>query len=89
MATRDPAERLATAQAIRQRLAELTRAFGSRFPIYMLLTKADLIAGFVQFFDAYNRDDREQVWGMTFPLDDGKPGTQPAASRSTSSSTSC
>ena len=80
VATRDPAERLANAQAIRQRLGELTRAFGSRFPIYILLTKADLIAGFVQFFDAYNRSDREQVWGMTFPLDDGKPGTAPASS---------
>ncbi len=79
VATRDPQERLANAQAIRQRLAELTRAFGSRFPIYILLTKADLIAGFVQFFDAYNRADREQVWGMTFPLDDGKPGTASAA----------
>ena len=81
VATRDPAERLANAQAIRQRLGELTRAFGSRFPIYILLTKADLIAGFVQFFDAYSRTDREQVWGMTFPLDDGKPGT-PSSSAS-------
>jgi type VI secretion system protein ImpL len=80
VATRDPQERLANAQSIRQRLAELTRAFGSRFPIYILLTKADLIAGFVQFFDAYSRTDREQVWGMTFPLDDGKAGTTSAAS---------
>ena len=79
VATRDPAERLANAQAIRARLGELTRAFGSRFPVYVLLTKADLIAGFVQFFDAYSRTDREQVWGMTFPLDDGKPDTQGSA----------
>ncbi len=80
VATRNPAERLANAQAIRQRLGELTRAFGSRFPIYIVLTKADLIAGFVQFFDAYNRQDREQVWGMTFPLDGGAPGTPAAVS---------
>ena len=80
VATRNPAERLANAQAIRQRLAELTRAFGSRFPIYVVLTKADLLAGFVQFFDAYSRTDREQVWGMTFPLDDGKTGTRSAVS---------
>ena len=81
VAGRGAAERLANAQAIRARLAELTRAFGSRFPVYVLLTKADLVAGFVQFFDAYSRTDREQVWGMTFPLDDGKQGTQSAASR--------
>ena len=81
IAAANPQERLAHAQAIRSRLGELTRCFGSRFPIYILLTKADLMAGFVQFFDAYSRIDREQVWGMTFPLDDGKPGTQAAASR--------
>ncbi len=76
-----PQDRLANAHAIRSRLGELTRTFGSRFPIYVLLTKADLLAGFVQFFDAYSRSDREQVWGMTFPLDDGEAGTQAAASR--------
>ncbi len=72
-------DRFNIAAAIRGRIAELSRSFGSRFPIYLVLTKADLIAGFVQFFDAYNRNDREQVWGVTFPLDDGKPGTQPAS----------
>ena len=81
VASSNPQERLANAQAIRARLGELTRSFGSRFPIYVMLTKADLVAGFVQFFDAYSRTDREQVWGMTFPLDDGLQGTQAAASR--------
>ena len=74
-------DRLNIAAAIRARIAELTRTFGSRFPIYVVLTKADLIAGFVQFFDAYSRGDREQVWGVTFPLDEGKVGTQTAASK--------
>ena len=74
-------ERFNIAASIRARIAELTRVFGSRFPIYVVLTKADLIAGFVQFFDAYSRGDREQVWGVTFPLDDGKPDTQDAVSR--------
>ncbi|HEY6432511.1 MAG TPA: type VI secretion system membrane subunit TssM, partial [Acetobacteraceae bacterium] len=32
----------------------------------------DLIAGFVEFFDNLGREEREQVWGMTFALDDGK-----------------
>ena len=74
-------ERFNIAASIRSRIAELARTFGSRLPIYVVLTKADLIAGFVQFFDAYSRTDREQVWGVTFPLDDGKPGTQNAVSR--------
>ena len=40
-------------------------------PVYVLFTKADLIAGFVEFFDNMGREEREQVWGVTFPLDDG------------------
>lgn len=81
IAARDPQERLAHAAAIRRRLAELSDSFGTRFPVYFLLTKADLMAGFVEFFDAFNRTDREQVWGMTFPLDDGGEGTQPVIER--------
>ena len=40
-------------------------------PVYVLFTKADLLAGFTEFFDDLDRDERAQVWGMTFPL--GKP----------------
>ena len=39
-------ERLAHARAVRQRLQELTDELGVRFPIYVLFTKADLLAGF-------------------------------------------
>ncbi len=81
MAARDPQDRLAHAQAIRRRLTELTESFGARFPVYFLLTKADLLAGFVEFFDAFNRGDREQPWGMTFPLDDGREISPPAIGR--------
>ena len=45
---------------------------GVRIPVYVLFTKADLIAGFVEFFDNLGREEREQVWGMTLPLDDGR-----------------
>ncbi len=75
------ADRLAHAQAVRSRIFELNQSFGTRVPIYVVFTKADLIAGFVEFFDALNRADREQVWGMTFPLDDGRVDAPPAAQR--------
>ena len=78
LAARDPQHRLAHAQAIRRRLMELTEFFGVRFPVYFVLTKADLLAGFVEFFDSFSRTDREQVWGMTFPLDDGRETSTPA-----------
>jgi type VI secretion system protein ImpL len=37
------------AQNIRQRIDELMRSLGSRFPVYVLITKCDLIQGMTQF----------------------------------------
>ena len=64
-------ERLAHARAVRARLRELQSQFAIRFPVYVLFTKCDLVAGFTEFFANLGKEDREQVWGMTFPLDDG------------------
>lgn len=66
------AERAAHAAAIRLRIQELHTQLGVRFPIYLMLTKLDLVPGFMEFFDALSKEDRAQVWGMTFALDDGK-----------------
>jgi type VI secretion system protein ImpL len=65
------ADRLLHAAAMRKRLRELHDELGVRVPIYVLFTKTDLIAGFVEFFDNLGREEREQVWGMTFALDRG------------------
>ena len=56
------------AAAIRRRLHELREKLGVRFPVYVLFTKADLIAGFTEFFDNMGKEEREQVWGFTLPL---------------------
>jgi len=66
--TGSEAERSAHARAIRARVEELHQRLGIRFPIYVLLTKSDLVAGFTEFFDDLGREERQQVWGMTFPL---------------------
>ncbi len=50
------AERKAHAAAIRGRIEELQTRFGVRMPVYMLFTKADLIAGFTEFFDDLDRE---------------------------------
>jgi type VI secretion system protein ImpL len=71
-------ERLAHAHAIRLRLRELGDEFGIRFPVYVLLTKADLLAGFVEYFDDLGREDREQVWGMTLAFDKGSEKEPPS-----------
>jgi type VI secretion system protein ImpL len=39
----------------------------------VLITKCDLIAGFNETFGEYSREDREQVWGFTFPHDPNDP----------------
>jgi type VI secretion system protein ImpL len=48
---------------------------GVRVPVYAVFTKADLIAGFTEFFDELDRERRGQVWGVTFPLTKADTGT--------------
>ena len=62
----DEAARAAQAHALRARIKELHEQLGVRFPVYVLVTKCDLLAGFVEYFDTLGRDERAQVWGMTF-----------------------
>ncbi len=52
---------------VRQRIQELYEALRIRFPVYMLFTKCDLVAGFNDFFDDLDPEGRTQVWGETFP----------------------
>src|SRR6185312_7596230 len=65
-------ERMSHAKAIRRRIRELNEELGVRPPVYVLFTKADLVAGFVEFFDNMGKEEREQVWGATFAVDEGK-----------------
>jgi type VI secretion system protein ImpL len=69
IATRPEAENQRESQAIRLRIRELHEHLGIHFPIYLLFTKCDLLAGFTEFFDDLGKQEREQIWGMTFPLD--------------------
>ena len=64
------ADRRAHSRAIRHRVRELHDRLGLRLPVYVLFTKADLLSGFSEFFDNMGKEERDQVWGMTFPLDD-------------------
>jgi type VI secretion system protein ImpL len=61
-------ERKAQAAAIRDRVKELHERLEIRFPIYVLVTKCDLLAGFIEFFDHLGKEERNQVWGLTFPM---------------------
>ncbi len=63
------AERQEHAAKLRARLNELQAKLGVRAPVYVLITKADLIGGFNESFEALGKEDRDQVWGFTFAAD--------------------
>ena len=75
LAAWDEAERRNHAILIRQRLNELRVQLGLRLPVYLLLTKADLLDGFTTFFDPLDREARSQVWGLTLPADEPDPAS--------------
>ncbi len=77
LSMQDAGARQRHADSIRLRLKELRQKLGVRFPVYILFTKADLIAGFSEFFENLNREDREQVWGFTYKLKKGKKAAEP------------
>jgi type VI secretion system protein ImpL len=72
--TRDTEEQRLETRALRQRLADLDGFLQARIPVYLVFTKADLLDGFVEFFDGLSRTDREQVLGTTFTLEESKAG---------------
>ena len=68
----DEPRRRHAAQAVKARLQEVMRGLGVRAPVYVVLTKLDLLAGFAEFFEDLDDEAREQVWGVTLPI--GKSG---------------
>ena len=51
---------------VRERIWELYTRFGVRLPIYLMVTKTDLLAGFSETFSEFDAAARAQVWGATF-----------------------
>ena len=54
---------------IRKRLTELSDRLEIQLPVYFAVTKMDLLPGFEGFFGSLNTRDREQVWGVTLPVE--------------------
>ncbi|HGF5073404.1 TPA: type VI secretion system membrane subunit TssM [Vibrio parahaemolyticus] len=65
---RDRAARHAYAAQIRARLKELMETVASRLPVYVVLTKVDLLYGFEPFFRYCNDAEREALLGFTYSL---------------------
>ena len=60
---------------IRKRLAELRERLQIQLPVYLMISKADLIPGFEPFFVGLSTREREQVWGATVPTNIRVDGT--------------
>jgi len=56
------------AKALRDRLDEVTGRLDMVVPVYLLVTKTDLVPGFVEMFGDLRDKERGQIWGVSLPL---------------------
>jgi type VI secretion system protein ImpL len=61
----NPEASIELAKSLRTRVQELTERLGVHAPVYVIFTKADLIAGFADFFHGSEPGERERAWGAT------------------------
>lgn len=54
------------AKNLRDRFDELSKAFMSSIPIYLVITKSDKIEGFNEYFNSINADEKDEIFGITF-----------------------
>ncbi len=64
-----PRQRKELAMQLRARLLELSRELGTRPPLYVVLSKFDLLDGFESLFARLPKSAREDIFGLTFSLD--------------------
>ena len=65
-----------TGKKLRARIDEVMTQLQMVVPVYVLFTKCDLIAGFIEFFGDIRKSDRAQAWGATVKLTEDKSNPQ-------------
>lgn len=65
-ASEDEIEQMA--DRVRDRIDEMQQNLKMILPVYVMFSKCDLVAGFVEFFGSMKRSERGQAWGATLPL---------------------
>ena len=55
------------AARLRLRMDEMRKKMEILFPVYLLVTKTDIMRGFNEYFDDLSKQGKEQVWGFTLP----------------------
>ncbi len=58
-------------KTMRERIDEVMGRLEMVLPVYVVITKCDLISGFTEFFGDMRPNERQQVWGFTVPLEKG------------------
>ncbi|CQI97673.1 icmf-related protein [Yersinia rohdei] len=66
------AELLNLSATLRARLDDVRGVLGVRFPVYVVITKLDQLSGFDEYFRNLTAEEREQIWGVTFPYNEDK-----------------
>ncbi|OTG63797.1 type VI secretion system membrane subunit TssM [Acinetobacter silvestris] len=69
LVSQSPEKSLKLAKNLRARIQDLTERLEIFSPVYLVFSKMDLIAGFTEFFECYDDQEFDQVWGATIPYD--------------------
>lgn len=56
------------AAKLRERIDEVTGKLEMVLPVYLVVTKCDLVAGFVETFEDLKDRERGEIWGFSLPL---------------------
>lgn len=64
---RSTADLYALSAKIRARIEDTRLTLGVHFPVYMLVSKVDQLSGFSEYFRVLTEQEREQIWGVSFP----------------------
>ncbi len=66
--TGSPEEIADLAARLRERIDEVIARLDMVVPVYLMVTKCDLLSGFVETFEDLKDRDRGQIWGFTLPV---------------------
>lgn len=67
---KDKGELFTFGALLRSRLDDVRTELGIQFPVYVVLTKMDCLTGFDEYFRSLTAQEREQIWGVSFPFGD-------------------
>ncbi|MCF6244394.1 MAG: OmpA family protein [Sulfurovum sp.] len=54
------------AKVVRERIAEISKTFSSKIPVYMIVTGVETIPAFYTFFNTLTLEEKREILGITF-----------------------